>query len=254
MSSKVSYEAVGTAEPVVEGNILVQVESPADLPEGYTFEASYEGQVFPVQVPPGGLKKGEKYNVPFDPTTASTSVTATVSTRKWKDDLFDCFNFGICHPSFLNAIFCPLVLLGQIMTRLRLDWAGDPAPADSWSKTFRIMLYVTVGYMVVGTILAPADLDEVEDGAAADHPTYDLVTSLYGAFILFVTFKVRKYVRERDQIPEERCGGCEDFCCSFWCGCCVVSQMARHTADYDREPAQFCSKTGVPTEVPVMVV
>merc|ERR1719330_2065941 len=105
---------------------MVQVVAPADLPEGYKFNAMYEEQIFPVEVPSGGLTKGEKLVVPFDP---SLVVDGGV-TGRWKDDLFDCFKYGPCHASVLNACCFPLILLGQIMTRLKLDWLGDPAPTE----------------------------------------------------------------------------------------------------------------------------
>ena len=48
----------------------------------------------------------------------------------WKDDIFDCFQYGVCHPSFCMAFsttFCLGCMMGQVMMRLRLNWLGNPA-------------------------------------------------------------------------------------------------------------------------------
>ena len=43
----------------------------------------------------------------------------------WRDNIFACKRYGLLHPFLLYALCCPFVLLGQIMTRLKLDWKGD---------------------------------------------------------------------------------------------------------------------------------
>jgi hypothetical protein len=32
----------------------------------------------------------------------------------------------------------------------------------------------------------------------------------------------------------------------YWCNCCTVAQMARHTGDYEAHGARCCSETGLP--------
>ncbi|KAL7430702.1 hypothetical protein ACHAXH_004422 [Discostella pseudostelligera] len=39
--------------------------------------------------------------------------------------------------------------------------------------------------------------------------------------------------------------GWEDICCAFWCQCCVLGQMARHTVNYDERNALCCNEVGV---------
>ena len=39
--------------------------------------------------------------------------------------------------------------------------------------------------------------------------------------------------------------GWEDICCALWCQLCSVSQMARHTVDYEEKSAVCCNSTGV---------
>ena len=135
------------------------------------------------------------------------------------------------------------------MTRMKLDWQGRPAPAGEWSKTFHNMVYITLVYIVAGILFSPA--------APEDEPSalYNLISFSYGLFLLVLVTKVRRIVRERNQISETRCIGCEDCCCAFWCGCCTVSQLARQTADYDSEDGRFFTNDGLsPRSPPVIVV
>jgi Cys-rich protein (TIGR01571 family) len=75
--------------------------------------------------------------------------------------------------------------------------------------------------------------------------TLALAFSLY---LLVATCRTRASIRERYAIPEQSCQGCEDCCCSYWCNCCTIAQMMRHTADYDTYDAQCCTETGLPAQ------
>eukprot|EP01083_Nonionella_stella_P030596 83871_1 len=65
--------AVVTATPVVPHassspsatTPYLEVIAPSTLPEGYTFEAEANGKTFQVKVPPGGVKEGQVFTVPF---------------------------------------------------------------------------------------------------------------------------------------------------------------------------------------------
>ena len=46
---------------------MVEVTSPSNLREGYTFDALHNGQIFSVIVPSGGVKSGQTFQVPFVP-------------------------------------------------------------------------------------------------------------------------------------------------------------------------------------------
>jgi Cys-rich protein (TIGR01571 family) len=72
------------------------------------------------------------------------------------------------------------------------------------------------------------------------------VLFLFIASSLFTFFR-RRAVRERYSIPNSTCfpSTMEDCCCAFFCGCCTVSQLARHTADYHDRNAACCSNTGL---------
>jgi len=86
-------------------------------------------------------------------------------------------------------------------------------------------------------------------------------------FAIYWTTRTRSYIRQKYGIPARYCGSSkieslqastrschfEDFCCSLCCHCCTISQMARHTMDYDTFPATCCTPTGVRDSVPDVV-
>jgi len=93
----VNYSALVADEP----NQMVQVAAPATLPEGYHFEASFEGNVFTVAVPAGGVTEGQLLTVPYSstgllhPTFRSEAdaffATSEIPMGRWRDGLCDCF-------------------------------------------------------------------------------------------------------------------------------------------------------------------
>jgi Cys-rich protein (TIGR01571 family) len=233
---KDAYGSIPTAEPVATVP-MVEITAPVTMQEGYKFNAIYDGVVFPVIVPAGGVVKDQVIIVPFNPSAAGSSGVAGA----WKDDFMDCTRFGIFHPSFIMACCCPLILLGQVMTRLNLDWLGNSAPSGEWTQTFRKMVYISVAYVILCLLLSPADPQNPPS------PLYNLVNFVYAVFMIYLLMRVRKLVRDQGQIPETRCIGCEDLCCAAFCGCCTVSQLARQTANYNcYDEAHFFTPDGLP--------
>mmetsp|Transcript_5732 Transcript_5732/g.8850 ORF Transcript_5732/g.8850 Transcript_5732/m.8850 type:complete len:206 (+) Transcript_5732:395-1012(+) len=186
----------------------------------------------------------------------------------WKDGLCGCFNFGPCHPSLCNAMFCQLVLAGQVLTRLHRNWLSNPDEPSAYKNTTKIMVAITIFYCLVAGILKPKSDQELQVTPSGDvvvvnvgDPSplwqvllYNLCALSWGIFALYTIMKVRGAVREEYQIPEKRCIGMEDCCCAFWCACCTVAQAARHTANYEQRRALFCSDTGLPATAPVLIV
>jgi Cys-rich protein (TIGR01571 family) len=243
MTKDATYGAIPTAEALP----MVEVTAPANLQEGYKFTAVYEGVEFPVIVPAGGCTKGEVLIVPFKGGSAA-------SRSGWKDDIFACTRYGIFHPSLILACCCRPFLLGQVMTRLKLDWKGNPD--GEWKKTFRIMCYVFGAYLILSLFFTPANIS-YDDGVAQEeqNPLWQFVSFVLFVFMVYLISKVRKTIRERDQISEERCVGCEDVVCACCCACCTVSQMARQTADYDVTEGHYFTSDGLPPPpTPVIIV
>ncbi|KAL3756088.1 hypothetical protein ACHAWU_009390 [Discostella pseudostelligera] len=249
----------GTPTPVARP--FLEVVAPATLPEGYTFEAEANGHTFNVTVPMGGVEEGQRFSVPFTPGinsgVAGVAIPrVSVPVGQWKDGLCDCFRFGFFHPHFWNACYCPLVLAGQIMHRLRLTWLGNEGSIAETASNSCTLLSITVVYFVLYVILflvsfAFIDVDEngnvlsVSSGAVTLAHLRSWLAIIFRVFILITVARTRWRIRSKYSIPEKNCRGCEDCCCAFWCTCCTLSQMARHTADYETYAARCCSETGL---------
>ena len=172
---------------------------------------------------------------------------------QWRDGLCDCLRLGLCHASVLNAMFCPLILLGQVMTRMKLNWLVQHSQQSEWERTFRTLIYILVAIIVFNLLFGPPPPVATPDGYITIIETWPLsivtlsniVNFAFYAFCLVLTWRLRAMVRSKYSIPEAHCLGCEDLCCSFWCGCCTLAQMARQTVDYDLEQAACCTNDGL---------
>jgi hypothetical protein len=74
-----------------------------------------------------------------------------------------------------------------------------------------------------------------------------IVFAALSIWLLVTMIRTRMYIRRKYHISAMCCGdNCiEDCCVSYWCTCCALAQMARHTADYENQHAACCSKTGL---------
>jgi Cys-rich protein (TIGR01571 family) len=288
---------------------MVRVTAPSSLEEGYTFDAVYNGEVFPVTVPRGGVKAGQVFVVPFQPAieaiavavveppsyestpmlqpslSASPTRSATINIDpaplgSWKTGCCDCFSEGCCHPSLLNAIFCPQVLMGQILTRMKLDWCGRPIGGYRWTTcTWIVLTLLYVGYRSSrGDCWGPSDtvwgttLDNIfdddddikkivdiqdikqrihdaedearENGGCNDdeRDTYQFLAIVWFWVTVPILATLRRKVRRAYGIPGSCC---EDWFCSAFFECCTVSQLARQTANYTEQRAYFFTATGL---------
>eukprot|EP00568_Trieres_chinensis_P007077 CAMPEP_0183308410 /NCGR_PEP_ID=MMETSP0160_2-20130417/21828_1 /TAXON_ID=2839 ORGANISM="Odontella Sinensis, Strain Grunow 1884" /NCGR_SAMPLE_ID=MMETSP0160_2 /ASSEMBLY_ACC=CAM_ASM_000250 /LENGTH=211 /DNA_ID=CAMNT_0025472251 /DNA_START=109 /DNA_END=744 /DNA_ORIENTATION=+ len=193
-----------------------------------------------------------------------TDETSSPPTGKWRDGLCSCCKPGCFHASLWCACCCPTPLMGQVLTRMKMNWLGsDASGSGEWKQTFKKVLFLVIAVCVYDAVVAPignpvVKLDENDEIVVVKeaNPTVAFLNSVVGlAFFLYtlvVLMKLRAAVRARYQIPEKRCHGCEDCCLSFWCTCCTVAQLARHTADYDEEGGACCSETGLPGGVSAM--
>jgi len=283
MASPSKYQNMGviTATPVVSSSSpsatpYLEVISPATLSEGYSFEAEANGKTFQVQVPEGGVKEGQVFTVPFDITTSSytdggVNNNSTAPIGRWRDDLCDCFRHGICHPMLWSACFCRLIALGQVMERMKLNWCGDEGiPFLCAVRPFRVLVFCqtfVIGRMIwvyciafsqqsAASSSSSSAYDYQVDSSSTTGPFYNFVYASGFVIVIFficLTAKTRRRIRDRYDIRETQCHGCEDCCCAYWCGCCTIAQMARHTTDYDVYTAKCCSETGLSPDAPDML-
>ncbi|KAG7366118.1 PLAC8 family domain containing protein [Nitzschia inconspicua] len=243
---------------VDEGEIkplMVSVTAPASLPAGYTFEALLNddpSRPFLCEVPEGGVEEGQRFLAPLPINVQEDRINAP--TGRWKDGLFDCFKPGYCHASWCCAFFCSKISMAQIMTRMSLTWLGEPGQRVATNNTFKVVVLLLVSYMIYSISLEVASLEY----GPRNTPTLIVVLKLVGSFLfgvwsLYSLCRTRQSVRQQYSIPEEHCHGCEDLCCAFFCTCCTLSQMARHTGEYETYPAVCCSTTGHPPGTPLTV-
>jgi len=196
-----------------------------------------------------------------EPLIAASDVTAlpVLPDGRWRDGLCNCFAHGCCHQTFCCGYWCTPVLLAQVMTRLRLTWQG--APGVDYKKTFKIVVIAYIFTMVVYSVLEAVEksiygedeIEALENGVKYEPPmTYYVLSRISSAvyflfwiFMLYIIINTRRHIRRRSNIPEKHCSGCEDCCCALFCSFCTVTQMARHTVDYNFQNASCCSETGL---------
>jgi Cys-rich protein (TIGR01571 family) len=188
----------------------------------------------------------------------------SIPTGRWRDGLCDCFIHGCCHALCCLTYWCQHLALGQVMHRMKLSIWGDPVRSynDQRLSPFKFMLILTAALFFTGLMIGlvnptrPLVVVNPDGTVSLDQAAFDafvkqmqvghVLDLIAGLFFLFLTVKTRQHIRRVYAIPESRsCIGMEDLCCSFWCGCCVVAQMARHTADYKKYHPACCTETGM---------
>jgi Cys-rich protein (TIGR01571 family) len=186
-------------------------------------------------------------------TTAATRGTPSDSggtlLGQWKDGLCDCCAPGCCHPSLCNAICFPQILMGQVLTRMQLTWCADRARSQAQYKwTFHMLLWLTASYWLVWFFFHCDEEGDHGHGPNCHgwrHHVLGVTKCVWFLYTLIVMTKLRKAVRNKYKIPQTTCQGCEDCCCVFFCSCCTIAQLARQTADYERQRAYCCTETGL---------
>mmetsp|Transcript_12379 Transcript_12379/g.23204 ORF Transcript_12379/g.23204 Transcript_12379/m.23204 type:complete len:311 (+) Transcript_12379:146-1078(+) len=244
---------------------VVEVIAPETLSEGYTFDVEVNHEILSVVVPHGGVQKGQTFRGQTKAQIQNDRSVLRIPMGGWKDGLFDFCRFGPFHSSLVCATCCPLVALGQIYTRLNLNWYGTPndTPSTSTStyssRAFKIMVLLSVTYgLIIRSMVQPSMIH--------------FSNLLFLFFSAILIGKTRTYIRQRYEIQAtfleeimER-GGCrhwedsvpcgcdvvEDYCVSCFCTPCSVSQMSRHTASYDTYEGSCFSSNGLPPHAPVM--
>lgn len=301
------------ALPVVAQPIMVQVTAPSSLQEGYTFDAVYNGEVFPVTVPRGGVNAGQTFQVPFLPAVEAIAIPIGEATESpqhsfdqsestpmlptsppriarrnetqaplgtWKTHIFGCLSEGFCHPSLCNALWFPQILMGQVLTRMKLNWCGMPI-GESYKYTTCIWICLTLFVMYqqmrlkdclqasstvwYSTLDAIVDDDDDDDliGLQQIHhsirdsnlnnnnsnctsdqtDTLQTIKWVWFWATTLVLIRLRRAVRSAHGISTTL--PCEDCLYAMLCQCCTVAQLARQTANYTEQRAYCCTNTGL---------
>lgn len=272
----------------------IDVTAPMDLQEGYQLQVDVNGQPRTVTVPPGGVRKGDVFTVTetVEDVLASPggvggiSGLGSVPHNAWRDGLCDCCSLGCCHSVCCLGFWFGPILLGQIMQRMSRNFVGCEGERPSASKTCMVVTIIYVIFMAIeigisASVEAQAgcaganyqyDVDSnnyvltCPDGSTANESSVSrtlssvlsILSTIFFVYLLVSTCLTRSAIRKKYNIPSSCCGECEDCCCAYWCFCCSVQQMARHTHDYRAQPVGCCSgecfsKTGQPAGTPEIV-
>ena len=174
----------------------------------------------------------------FEPVDADDDATrgGIGPSGRWRKKLCECTEVMGCSTLCTMSFCCNIMLLGQVMSRMGLDWCGIPNPAKA-AGTFSIVVIIYFSFwasylMVFGVIFFPCMV----------------------FYLLAIHTRTRYEMRRYFQIPAEYCtcfnGAAEDCLVTTCCQCCATIQMARHTHDENRYPYKFDQPTGLPADAP----
>ena len=181
-------------------------------------------------------------------------------SESWKESLFDCFRYGYFHPALWNAICCPHLLLGQLLVRMKLTvLANRSSRRDRQSRRIiRICITLLIMMTIYDVLFAPPLLvmefnssdERYRPAFSKEYPLwhqliYLLLSLPMSFYAIWIVIQLRTAMRHRYHIPTGVLGDAEDCLHVSLCNCCVLSQMARQTANYERERASCCSATGL---------
>ena len=91
-------------DPEIQNVPMVDVVAPANLPEGYTFEAEINNKRFLAMVPAGGVRKGQTFSCFMK----DVDAVADIPIGRWRDGLFSLLDNGTAHPMLWTPVLCPL--------------------------------------------------------------------------------------------------------------------------------------------------
>ena len=91
-------------DPEIQNVPMVDVVAPANLPEGYTFEAEINNKRFLAIVPAGGVRKGQTFSCFMK----DVDAVADIPIGRWRDGLFSLLDNGTAHPMLWTPVLCPL--------------------------------------------------------------------------------------------------------------------------------------------------
>jgi hypothetical protein len=158
------------------------------------------------------------------------------------------FYYSLVLSLYSSLMFMHLVALAQVMKRFNLLISGKQGTPKQGKRTFWmlvIMFLLNIAYINLIQNLIQKEVIGIPLGNAL----YSFVPVLFSIFLIYLVGVTRNFIRQRYQIPERNCIGCEDCVCALCFPCCTISQMARHTTDYDTYRAVWFSDTGLPNNV-----
>jgi Cys-rich protein (TIGR01571 family) len=208
--------------------------------------------------PEGGVEAHETFRaVVLDkgPVVEKESMsTFRIPTGHWRDGMLDCFIYKAFRESNIILLYfcCPLIPLGQLMTRLNLNAIGKPASSQLRGYRCTRPFYVMIFVSVVSVCLFVND-HLLHDPSTKQPLWHALVAYTCLIFALIAHTRTRNLLRRKYKIgPNYGCLG--DCCFAYWLGACSVFQMSSHTTDYrKRHKPRCCTETGLDDDVEPLV-
>lgn len=212
---------------------------------------------FKVTVPEGGVKSGEEFEATIpDESEKPTEYSSTshpnpnhnhnynndqdvAPTGRFKNELCSCCE--TCPCPFFMGCFCPGILAGQVFQRMKYNIVG--MPSSDYKNTCLIMTILFAVAWGLAIILVATT------GAGV------VIWYAFYIYVIVALTLARNNFRKKYNIPGTTCGdsALDDCCCAYWCGCCTVLQMHRHTHNEHKYRYDITSKTGLPPEAPEIV-
>lgn len=228
---------------------LVEVVAPSDLPAGYMFEAEIDQRRFLATVPAGGVRQGETFSCYM---RELDHENEEVPIGRWKNAITDCFAYGMMHPLVWNSLFCPLLAVGQILTRGGFDFLGRPVDMkEPYQTAFSNMFSIVTFWLLLNSFIFAAFNYKWYKGlelSTADYYAVGVVNVVMFLFTIFSTYRARSAIREKYMIMGPRYG-LDNCLCATFCLPCSICQMGYHTAAFDEHGAACCTETGLPQEM-----
>lgn len=220
---------------------LVEVTAPSDLPEGYEFSVEVNGETKTVIVPAGGVKEGQAFEGQLKEVEEEQVVEAKAVEGEGEEDPIKTGGWGAefcvctqlcCKTVWWLAWCCTPLAMAQVQERLKVDCLGTPVPKGERTQAWDTVSAVFWVLFILGLVF----------------PIFWTVLAIYTLVIVTLT---RYKMRHKYSIPPSKsCGCCDgclgDCCASYWCTCCVVTQMSVHvTPDLENARTRCCTSTGL---------
>lgn len=269
-----------------EEPVLIRVIAPATLAEGYTFDVLVDGRPYTVEVPPGGVKKDQEFDVPYEPhlnggldyedetklyddgaTRLRDEPTAPVQTMSEEEEEGQSKEKEEENTWYDEATGAPI---GRWRTTLcsccdvvtqSTFWMGLCCTPILIAQLITRMGLKWNGKSGVSKAEAFLSFNRIVLSMMISLALWkipivgDFIMLIYYLFmVMFVGSRVRHFMRQKYKIPARlptRCGKqMEDCCCMVFCCCCSTIQMARHTHDDKEYPGHGCTTTGLGVDAP----
>lgn len=146
-----------------------------------------------------------------------------------------------------------LVALSQIRTRLHFQETGEITHKGkvSYLIAFNILLLLLHLWIILALAFVIPNPNEWVFLACIVPLA---IVDIYLVSRLFIlTLKTRREIKQKYRIVRDGFHGVVELWLVSFCSCCVISQMGRHTADYNTFREVKLSSTGLPSNLEVLV-